>query len=134
MIPILKSYWYYKCSTTHYSLWVQLWTNPHPKFHVANCVDGEPSRAHNLEWATLWCPCNGIFTNQFIFRSTSHKFLTIKYGPLHMSPVDRADPLTGTNLTLKKMRNFSPNSKMRKRSKTSCGMKFKKKKQTWQNT
>ena len=74
MIPILKSYWYYKCSTTHYSLWVQLWTNPHPKFHVANCVDGEPSGAHNLEWATLWCPCNGIFTNQFIFRSTSHKF------------------------------------------------------------
>ena len=43
-----------------------------------------------------------------------------------MSPVDRADPLTGTNFTLEKMRNFSPNSEMRKRSKTSCGMKFKK--------
>ena len=51
-----------------------------------------------------------------------------------MSPVDRADPLTGTNFTLEKMRNFSPNSEMRKRSKTSCGMKFKKQKQTWQNT
>ena len=54
-------------------------------------------------------------------------------GPLHMSPVNRAGPLTGANFILGSYEKFQPGFQDSKRSKTSCGAKFAKK-ATWRNT
>ena len=43
-----------------------------------------------------------------------------------MSPVDRADSLTGTNFTLDSYEKFQPGFRDEKRLKTSCGAKFEK--------
>ena len=43
-----------------------------------------------------------------------------------MSPVDRADSLTGTNFTLGSYEKFQPGFRDEKRPKTSCGAKFEK--------
>ena len=48
------------------------------------------------------------------------------WGPLHMSPVDRAGSLTGTNFILGSYEKFQPGFRDEKRPKTSCGAKFEK--------
>ena len=47
-------------------------------------------------------------------------------GLLHMSPVDRAGSLTGTNFILGSYDKFQPGFRDEKRPKTSCGAKFEK--------
>jgi len=56
-------------------------------------------------------------------------------GPLHMSPVDRAGPLTGTSFIFwVHMRIFSPVSEMRKGRRRVVAREIRKTKQTWRNT
>ena len=38
----------------------------------------EKAGTHNPEWATPLCPCNGVFTDQLIFRLISPRILIIK--------------------------------------------------------
>ena len=56
-------------------------------------------------------------------------------GPLHMSPVDRADPLTGTNFIFwVHMRIFSSDSAMTKDRRRVVVREIRETKQTWRNT